>query len=77
MTENFNELSVIGVAMDEEDRVVQGVVAFELELEDGKTITGRLHDVLYVPELAYNLLSISKVAKCGKSRFLQISLSDH
>ena len=42
------------------------MVALELELEDGKTITGRLHDVLYVPELAYNLLSISKFAKCGK-----------
>ena len=42
------------------------MVALELELEDGKTITGQLHDVLYIPELAYNLLSISKVAKRGK-----------
>ena len=48
------------------EAVWKGVVALELELEDGKTITGRLEDVLYVPELAYNLLSISKVAKGEK-----------
>uniref|UniRef100_A0A1X7UD16 CCHC-type domain-containing protein n=1 Tax=Amphimedon queenslandica TaxID=400682 RepID=A0A1X7UD16_AMPQE len=43
--------------------VGKGVVALKLELEGGKTITG---DVLYVPELAYNLWSISKVTKLGK-----------
>ena len=48
------------------EAVGKGVVALKLELEGGKTITGRLHDVLYVPELAYNLLSISKVTKLGK-----------
>ena len=48
------------------EAVGKGVVALKLELEDGKTITGQLNDVLYVPELTYNLLSISRVTKLGK-----------
>ena len=48
------------------EAVGKGVVALKLKLEDGKTITGRLNDVLYVPELTYNLLSISRVTKLGK-----------
>jgi hypothetical protein len=43
-----------------------GDVAVELILENGKTKRCRLHDVLYVPELTYNLLSVSKATEAGK-----------
>ena len=43
-----------------------GVVAVKLKLPGGKTKIGRLSDVLYVPELAYNLLSVPKVTEVGK-----------
>ena len=43
----------------------QGVVALEMKLPDGKTRRCKLHDVLFVPKLSYNLLSVSK-AEAGK-----------
>ena len=43
-----------------------GIVALELVLPDGTTKKCRLHDVIYVPELLYNLLSVSKMTEVGK-----------
>jgi hypothetical protein len=43
----------------------QGVVAVQLRLPDGKSKRCKLHDVLYVPALSYNLLSVSKAAERG------------
>ena len=43
-----------------------GNVTLEIILENGKTKRCRLHNVVYEPKLAYNLLSISKVTKLGK-----------
>ena len=43
-----------------------GDVTLNLKLPGGETLTGRLSNVLYVPKLAYNLLSVCKVAEMGK-----------
>ena len=43
-----------------------GNVTLELIFENGKTKRCQLHNVLYVPKLAYNLLSVSKVTELGK-----------
>ena len=43
-----------------------GVVMLDMVLPIGKTKTCKLHNVLYVPKLSYNLLSVSKVAQEGK-----------
>ena len=43
-----------------------GVVALRLKLSGAKSKVGRLKDVLYVPDLAYNLLSVPKVTEVGK-----------
>jgi len=45
----------------------KGVVKLELVAKDGKTKKCKLHDVLYVPKLSYNLLSVSRVTKAGKA----------
>lgn len=37
-----------------------------LKLSGAKSKVGRLKDVLYVPDLAYNLLSVPKVTEAGK-----------
>lgn len=42
-----------------------GDVSLELVLGGGKTRHCRLHDILYVPKLVYNLLSVSKVTEAG------------
>ena len=44
----------------------QGTGVVTLKLPGGRTLTGRLNDVLYVPQLAYNLLSVSKMTEMGK-----------
>ena len=50
-----------------------GVVELQLVLPDGVTKTYRLCDVLYVPGLLYNLLSVSKLTETGrKVKFLDI-----
>ena len=43
-----------------------GAVNLKFVLPDGATKDCRLHDVLYVPGLSYNLLSVSKITKTGK-----------
>ena len=44
-----------------------GVVDVRLRTPGGGLKVGRLSDVLYVPTLAYNLLSVAKVADVGKT----------
>ena len=44
----------------------QGTVKLKLKQSDGSYRSGALHDVLYVPELSYNLLSIAKATSLGK-----------
>ena len=43
----------------------QGVVSLKMKLSDGSVRRCKLLDVLYVPGLAYNLLSVSKAAESG------------
>ena len=38
-----------------------------LELTSGRTKKCKLHDVLYVPKLSYNLLSVSRISDAGKT----------
>ena len=45
----------------------RGTVALEMKLPDGTTKTCKLNDVLYVPKLSYNLLSVPKATKTGKT----------
>ena len=44
----------------------QGTVVLEMASTSGKTSTCKLHEILYVPDLSYNLLSVSKAAEAGK-----------
>ena len=44
----------------------KGNVTLNMNLPEGRTETCTLHDVLYVPDLAYNLLSITSASKRGK-----------
>ena len=44
----------------------QGTVSLEMTLPDGNTNRCILHNVLYVPKLSYNLLSVTKVSEHGK-----------
>lgn len=48
-----------------------GVVRLKRTLTDGKTKECKLNDVLYVPQLSYTLLSVSKVTQSGKKSSLQ------
>ena len=51
----------------------RGNVVLTMKLPQGKTKTCTLHDVLLVPDLAYNLLSISAISKRGKeTTFTQV-----
>ena len=49
------------------DAIGRGVVLLETKLHSSKTKKCKLHDVLYVPKLSYNLLSVSKVSDAGKT----------
>ena len=40
------------------DAIGRGVVVLETKLPSGRTKKCKLHDVLYVPKLSYNLLSV-------------------
>ena len=51
----------------------RGIVVLKMKLPQGKSMKCKLHDVLYVPMLSYNLLSVSKVTEFGKT----ISFSDN
>ena len=48
------------------EATARGVVELRLVLPDGVTKGCQLHDVLYVPDLSFNLLSVSKMAEAGK-----------
>ena len=51
----------------------RGRVVLTMKLPDGSSKTCTLHDVLLVPDLAYNLLSITAIAKRGKvTTFTQV-----
>ena len=49
------------------EAIGKGAVEVKLKLPDGGSKIGRLSDVLYVPTLAYNLLSVAKVTEAGKT----------
>ena len=44
----------------------KGSVILDMRLPNGKTKVPKLHDVLYVPNLSYHLLSVTKAAQRGK-----------
>ena len=44
-----------------------GAVEIKLELPGGESKIGRLNEVLYVPTLPYNLLSVAKATEAGKT----------
>ena len=44
----------------------QGTVVLEMASTGGKTGRCKLHEALYVPDLSYNLLSVSKAVEAGK-----------
>ena len=46
--------------------VGRGVVELKTELPDKQTKNCKLHDVLFVPKLSYNLLNVSKATEDGK-----------
>ena len=46
--------------------VGRGEVVLEMILPSGESKSCTLHDVLYVPELSYNLLSVAKASQRGK-----------
>ena len=56
MTRRYRQLEAIGT----------GVVSLTLKLPRGNLKVGRQRDILYVPELAYNLLSVQRVTEVGK-----------
>ncbi len=43
-----------------------GTVRLKMQLTDDKTKECKMSDVLYVPQLSYNLLSVSKATQSGK-----------
>ena len=45
----------------------RGIISLNMKLSDDKLNKCRLLDVLYVPKLSYNLLSVSKVTDLGKT----------
>ena len=52
------------------DAIGRGVVVLETQLPSGRTKKCKLHDVLYVPKLSYNLLSFSymyELVSCSSS----------
>ena len=48
------------------EAISTGAAEVNLKLPGGKSKVGRLSDVLYVPTLAYNLLSVTKATEAGK-----------
>ena len=46
--------------------VGKGAVVLNMELPNSESESCILHDVLYVPELSYNLVSVAKVSQKGK-----------
>ena len=50
----------------EREAVGRGTVYLAMKMPKGKTSQRKLRDVLFVPKLSYNLLSVSKVVEAGK-----------
>ena len=48
------------------EAAAKGIVILDMRLPNGNTQRCKFHDVLYVPSLSYNLLSVSKAAQHGK-----------
>ena len=46
--------------------IARGKVVLEMVLPNGEPKSCTLHDVLYVPKLAYNLISVTKASQTGK-----------
>ncbi len=46
--------------------MASGVVELQLVSPDGVIKTYQLHDVLYVPDLCYNLMSVSKLTETAR-----------
>ena len=46
--------------------VAKGKVVLDMVLPNSESKLCKLHDVLYVPKLSYNLLSIAKASRKGK-----------
>ena len=52
----------------------KGSVMLDMRLPNGKTKFRKLHDVLYVPNLSYNLLSVTKAAQRGNiTKFTKVA----
>ena len=49
------------------ETIGRGIFVLEMKLPDDKIRMCKLQDVLYVPKLSYNLLSVSKAAESGKT----------
>ena len=49
------------------EAAVKGTILLNIAINNEKTQTCKLSDVLYAPELSYNLLSVSMVIKAGKT----------
>ena len=45
----------------------RGTVELNMNISNDKTQCSQLYDVLYVPQLSYNLLSVAKATKTGKT----------
>lgn len=54
----------------------QGTVTIKVKLQSGKSRKLQLHDVLLVPELSYNLLSVPKAAEYGKTTVFKKSSAE-
>ena len=69
--EDFNPLSEPQKVALGDGRTLEaigtGAVEVKLELPGGESKIGRLNKVLYVPTLAYNLLSVAKATEAGKT----------
>ena len=71
--ELFSELSSLEIPQDitvgdgySVQAIGKGTVILEMNISDNKNVVCKLSDVLYVPQLSYNLLSVSKAARNGK-----------
>ena len=71
LLEDFVELSEPVDVMLGDGKILNavgsGVVTVHTNLAHGKQQECKLHNVLFVPNLSYNLLSVLKVAEAGKS----------
>lgn len=60
----------VDVALGDEHKIqatARGTVILSVNVQNGETKLCKLHDVLYVPELCYNLLSVARVTSYKKT----------